>query len=135
MDREEFIEGFVKAVALMKEGKEGTWFYWLDRDEKDNDWAIVVGWQDGYEEDPEDDCTDGSWRLCAKVAYQPWNSVMQCDYDIDWTMPYDEETGEVDDVEMSIYQDSDLRGIAEWLLDCYATYESCFEEANIWISM
>ena len=107
----------------MKTYREGTYYWKLDVDSNGNQWAIVLGWQDGYEEDETDDCTDGTWRLCAKLAYQPVNSMMQCDYDIDWLMPYNEETGEVDDNELSIYPDSDASKIIDWLLKCYETYE------------
>lgn len=37
-------------------------------------WAIVVGWSN---------CLDDS-EICAKIAYQPLNSGLQCDFDVDW---------------------------------------------------
>lgn len=124
MSREKLIKQFQNAIEEMRKTHcNGTYHWNLDVDDKRNQWAIVLGWQDGYEEDPEDDCTDGTYRLCAKLAYQPTNSLMQCDYDIDWLMPYDEETGEVDDNEMSIYPDYDATEIIYWLLKCYETYE------------
>ena len=45
------------------------------------------------------DNTD-DWKLYAKLAYQPTNSLMQ-EYDIDWLMPTDE-NGEVDDTELAV---------------------------------
>lgn len=48
-----------------------------------------------------------------KVAYQSVNSIMQCDYDIDWLMPYNEATGEVDDTDISIDTIEDVR----WLIE------------------
>lgn len=37
-------------------------------------WAIVVGWSQVCDDD----------EICAKVACQPLNSLMQCDFDLDW---------------------------------------------------
>ena len=48
---------------------------------------------------------------------------MQCDYEIDWLMPYDEETMEVDNTETPIYSNDNLEEIVDWLLKCYSTYE------------
>lgn len=60
--------------------------------------AIVVGWSDGFEAAPAGTPNaDGTWRVCAKIAYQHSNNAMQCDFDIDWYMPYNLDTGEVDD--------------------------------------
>ena len=115
---------FIAAVAEMRKTHDvGTYYWKLCEDDKGNDWAIVLGWADGFEPDPNDDCTDGKWRICAKLAYKPSNSMMQCGYDIDWQMPYDEETMEVDDNEVSIYPDTDLADVFEWLLKCWETYK------------
>lgn len=100
----------------------GTYWWYLSTDENDNDWAIVLGWSDGFGEPNEiDDCVKENCRLCVKLAYQPCKSLMR-EYDIDWTMPYNEETGEVDDNEISIYPDTDLKGIIDELLKCYESY-------------
>jgi len=65
--------------------------------------AIVVGWNDGFDEAPAGTPrADGTWRICAKVAYQHANNVMQCDFDVDWTMPYDKDTGDVDDTSIEV---------------------------------
>lgn len=123
MNKENLIKQFQEAVEDMKKHKHNGTYHWnLDVDDKQNQWAIVLGWSDGFEEDPKDDCTDGTYRLCAKLAYQPTNSIMQCDYNIDWLMPYDEETGEVDDNELSIYPNDDAKEIIDWLLKCYERY-------------
>ena len=123
MNNETLIKDFIDAVAYMKETKCNGIYHWiLGTDENNNDWAIVLGWADGFDADEADDCADGTYRLCAKLAYQSNKSIMQCDYDIDWLMPYDEESGEVDDNEVSIYPDTDLVGLVEWLLACYLSY-------------
>lgn len=119
------IQGFSNAVSNMKRTKcDGTYYWPLGTDDNGNDWAIVLGWSDGFDERESDDCTDGTWRLCAKLAYQPWNSIMQCDYDRDWLMPYNEENGEVDDNEVSIYPNTNLQETVDWLLKCYASYNN-----------
>lgn len=120
MEYKKLVKEFTISVNELKKTKDNTTYYWiLDRDEDGNDWAIVLGWADGFEETENDDCTDGTWRLCVKLAYQPWNSVIQCDYDIDWIMPYDEESGEVDDTEVSIYPSTNLEKTIKWLLRHY----------------
>lgn len=123
MNRTKLSQEFKNAVEEMKKNHEpGTYYWYLGSDDK-NDWAIVLGWADGFEEDPTDPCLSGTWRICAKLAYQPSNSIMQCDFDIDWLMPYDEETMEVDDNEISIYPDTNLKEVVDWLLECWDTYK------------
>lgn len=126
MDRKAFVDGFVESVKALKNGENGTYYWWLDIDNEDGlDWAIVLGWGEGWD-DPNDSCCNGHYRIMSKVAYQEHNCIMQCDYDIDWTMPYDEETGEVDDSDFAIYEDYDddkLREIANELLKLADTYK------------
>ena len=123
MTRESLIKDFKRAVKDMRENHyDGTYHWYLHTDENDKDWAIVLGWLSGYEEDEADDCMDGEYRLCAKLAYQSHYSIMQCDYEIDWLLPYNEETGEVDDNELSIYPDTDLEFVIDWLIKCYESY-------------
>jgi hypothetical protein len=81
-----------------------TYIVDLDYDDKGNRWAVVLGWVD-YDGDDE-------YELWGKIAYLPKNSYMK-DYDYDWMMPYDEETGEVWDTEISNPGASD----ASWWLD------------------
>lgn len=124
MTKQKIIKEFKKAVKDMrKHHHDGTYHWHLSTDDNGNDWAIVLGWQDGYEPDEADDCLDGTWRLCAKLAYQSNKSIMQCDYDIDWLLPYNEETMEVDNNELSIYPETDLEDVINWLLKCYSSYE------------
>lgn len=126
MNKIKLIKEFTKAIANMRKTHENGTYYWiLGTDDNDNDWAIVLGWMDGFEPDETDDCMDGTWRLCTKLAYQPNNSLMQCDYDIDWLMPYDEESGEVDDTEIPICSNINITSIEEiigWFLEKYSSY-------------
>lgn len=70
-------------------------------------YCVCMGWQSGYgpasEEkwygkdgrlrpafcppvDPEEESR--GWRICWKIGRQTHNNIMQCDYDIDFEMPY-----------------------------------------------
>jgi len=44
---------------------------------------------------------------------------MQCDYDIDWLMPYDEESGEVWYTELPVYSADNAEEIVNWMLNYY----------------
>ena len=100
-----------KAINLLHEDE--TYFYYVSSADKKNDWALVFGYGEGFEEP----------TLCGKVAYQSKNCLMQ-EYDIDWTMPYDEETGNVDDTEIAIGDATDI----EWLFE---QWERIKKEENI----
>ena len=133
MNRNKLVKEFTAAVEEMcRTHGNGTYHWYLGSDDN-NDWAIVLGWSDGFEPEITDPCMDGTWHLCAKLAYQPSNSIMQCDYDIDWQMPYDEETGEVDDNEIPIYSGTDLADVIDSLLECYATYDIKLNNKIIYI--
>lgn len=116
MEYNKFITNFTEAINNMIEHKIGCNYWWLETDNQNNNWAIVLGWSDGFEEDINDKLCNGSYHLCAKIAYQPKTSVMQCDYDIDWTMPVDEVTGDVWDTNVSINMGDDYKGVIDWLL-------------------
>ena len=45
------IKSFTNAVKEMTQHKEGCYHWWLGTDNNGNNWAIVLGWKDGYEED------------------------------------------------------------------------------------
>ena len=100
--------------ALETEDHCGTWRVPLGRIGK-NRWAIVVAWMD-YD-------GENKWRLFGKVAYQPINSIMQCDYDVDWFMPTTND-GEVDDTEVAIQSEFDI----DWLIGEWNRVQSEMEE-------
>lgn len=114
MNKENIITAFANAVKDMEATHfDGTYHRHLDTDDNGNDWAIVMAYMD-YDGDGE--------SLYAKMAYQPSNSIMQCDYDIDWLIPYDEKTGEVWDTELSV-DSSNAESVINWLLDYYEEYK------------
>ncbi len=77
--------------AIRAKDTTGTWYRVL-KVENGLRWALCAAWMD-YDE-------SGNWLVHAKIAYQPTNSLMQCDYDIDWVMPTI--NGWVDDTEILI---------------------------------
>lgn len=108
------LDEFKNAVIdLVDNGSEGT-YHWILK-YGDINYALVLGWSDGYEE-IDNVFHDGTYMLEAKIAYQPYNSIMQCDYDVDWTMPYDKETMEVDDTSVSIEDYSEIYNAFDWLM-------------------
>lgn len=97
-------ERFVRAVGEMADDHDGLGCrWWVVADDDENVYAIVLGWldEDGH----------AAWRLHAKVAYQSKRSIMQCDYDIDWLMPYDPMTGDVWDTDVAVTPES---AAADW---------------------
>ena len=123
MNKEQFTKEFIAAVREMGKQKHpiGT-RYWILTKEKERHWAIVLGWADGFDYSIQDKFKRKSYRLCAKFAYQSSNSMMQCDYDIDWLIPYNKDSGDVDDTEVGIYSGDDLNKTADWLWECYLSY-------------
>ena len=95
----EFLQG-----AIDNEDHESTWFLVLET-HNGKRWALVAAWMD-Y-----DDTDD--WKLYAKLAYQPTNSLMQ-EYDIDWLMPTDE-NGECDDTELAVGDEPNDFDIDWWI--------------------
>ena len=62
----------------------------------ENDYCVCVGWHDcgaKGEKSPDDD----GYRVAWKIGRQSVRNVMQCDLDVDFEMPYSEESGDVDD--------------------------------------
>jgi len=91
------------------------WKVYANTDDN-KDISIVLGWTDGFDKnDPDKDkYQDNTWRLAVKVGYQPSNSMMQCDYDVDFNLPYNPDNGDVcDDCEYCIYETTDFEALAK----------------------
>lgn len=92
----EWAESTCQKLVDQKEGC--GWYYLGSSKTTTGDMAIVMGWSDGFDNDNSGNPkADGSWRICTKLAYNC--DDIECDYDIDWEMPYDEATGDVDDTD------------------------------------
>lgn len=91
----------------LDENKHGCCYHKVAETDGGTILAIVVGWSDGFDKAPDGTpCADGSWRICAKIAYQHSNSAMQSDFDIDWLMPYGN-NGSCDDTTCEVVGNDD----------------------------
>lgn len=59
------------------------------------DYSVCIGWHDLGDGPKEDGYHH--WVIAWKIGRQTLNNAMQCDFDVDFEMPYNEETGDVDD--------------------------------------
>ena len=50
-------------------------------------YSVCIGWHDGGH----------GWEVAWKIGRQTTNNIMQCDFDVDFEMPYSDESGDVDD--------------------------------------
>ena len=72
--------------------------------------CFVVGWSNGADyggDDKEYGYFDEGYCISAKIGYQHRNNAMQSDYDWDFNMPYDLETGDVWDTSSYVPRDAD----------------------------
>lgn len=104
-----------KSVEWLMQEKCGCCNYHLLTDDNGRMWSIVIGWQDGYDPSDSNLYSDGTWAICTKIAYQEPDNMMQTDFDIDFTMPYDEATGEVDDTCHCISREESFAELANYL--------------------
>lgn len=102
-------------------------------------YCVCMGWQSGY--GPASDekwygkdgrprpafCppvtpgeADDGWRICLKIGRQTHNNIMQCDYDIDFEMPYVTEKMAKDDPELVEGTVDDTNGdvVLKWGVVC-----------------
>ena len=120
MDLKKFKDGFRKAVKSLMEGEDGTYFWRLESTDK-NDYAVVLGWTEETPDEVEETTPfyhDG-YQLCAKIAYQPKSSIMQCDFDVDWIKPFDKEEGEVMETDYYINSEDDIEKAINELLEMW----------------
>ena len=85
----------------------------------DNDWAVYVGWSEGFDENDESVIHDDKypeWAICTKIA--TIHEAVWADYDF-CDMPYNEKTGDVWDTDMAISPEESYPNTAAWLLDEY----------------
>lgn len=72
--------------------------------------CFVVGWAEGRDygdDDKKYGYFDEGYCISAKIGYQHRNNAMQTDYDWDFNMPYDLETGDVWDTSSYVPRDAD----------------------------
>lgn len=92
-----------ESVEWLREMQEGCCSICFAADDRYN-YAVCIGWHNtGPDRIPQPDGTwkdvpgDDGWRIAWKIGRQTHDNVMQCDFDVDFEMPYDTDTGDVDD--------------------------------------
>lgn len=105
-----------KAADYLASTKEqGGCYHWkICANTDDNkDIYIVLGWTQYEYDSGNTKYYDKGYNLAVKVAYQPSNSIMQCDYDVDFNLPYNPYNGEIDnDFEYLLTDTTDFNSIA-----------------------
>lgn len=109
-----------EAASYIDSGDAYPTWHWTIGSDSSNYYVIALGFADGFEPN-EDEFTDsyGS-HLCMKWGILPKNSAMT-EYDMDITMPYDPETGDVFDSETTISGEIGASDV-QWLLDSFNEY-------------
>lgn len=107
------------ADYLVSTKEQGGCYHWkvCANTDDNKDISIVLGWDYYGIESKErmDKYYDDQFRLAAKVGYQPSNSIMQSDYDIDFNLPCTKENVVCDDCEECLYEDTDFEELAKLL--------------------
>lgn len=121
IDVKQFAKELKEAAEWLADNKEsgGCYrFHTIEMDDKgiNKNVSIVLGWTDGFDAKEQDKYSDDTWRLAVKVGYQPVNSMMQCDYDIDFNQVYDKETGDVYESEIVLYENDDFEKVADSII-------------------
>lgn len=122
---EELLPLIKDAIAtVINTDYDGVYFWELGCDQQNRVWAVVLGWQDyGPSDDDDDDdkYAVGKYHLCIKLAINI--DDYQADYNWNWYMPWDEETGDVHDTELAV-SDKTLAKDLKWLLEQFYTMYS-----------
>ena len=108
------IKEFKDAIDTMLNGYiDGVSYIKLGKTDDDKTIAIVIGWQDGYNDGEkwQVKCGDLTFTLCAKVAINI--DDLQCDYNFDWYMPSNKD-GDIYDTNIAL--SGDYRSDLAWLL-------------------
>ena len=99
----------------LKKEDSGCCHFKLLTDDNNNSWFILMGWSDGFDESDNSRWQSGPCKICTKIGYQSSNNIMQTDLDIDFLMPYDKETGDVDDTEWTLADEPNWDKLADEL--------------------
>ena len=103
-----------EAVGYIDSGDAYPTWHWNLGDDDEYDYELVLGFSGGYSPN-EDEFTDSNgYHLCLKWARVPKNSAMN-EYDVDYEMVYDEESGDVRDTEVAV-SDYNMYSDISWLL-------------------
>lgn len=117
---------FKDAVSSLTNGYT-CWHKLLGRTDAGTELVFVIGWSDaGYDEEDakKNGYADGRYTICSKIACQSRYNGSQTDYDGDFVMPYDKETGDVWDTDTMVSNNE-----SDWEADA-ATYNK--DAQDIW---
>ncbi len=86
-------------------------------------WSVCMGWHSAG--------ARGQWTVAWKIGRQTRNNIMQTDLDLDFEMPYDPETGDVDDTLETL---DDVGGwtAADWRAVAKSMRETAVAVYNRW---
>lgn len=102
-----------KTIAELANGDWSASHLLLCRDDFGREWSLVFGWRHSDSGAPESECNRNGYHMEAEVGWQPYNSGMQTDIDIDWRLPisYDEDgnPGDVFDTSILITSPDDAK--------------------------
>ena len=95
---------------------EGGCCHWpIYYEEDGKEWDVVLGWAEGYDEDPNIYYENGC-AICASVRYQDAHNAMQTDMNMDFLMPCNED-GDCWDADVTVSKEEDFNALAKYLLD------------------
>lgn len=101
-------------VRLLEKEQMGCSSLWFDTDAKDN-YAVCIGWHHYDDKRLPDGKYEAVWKVAWKIGRQSHRNASQCDFDIDFEMPYNPETGDVDcTCEVIDVVDGKPEGYASW---------------------
>lgn len=104
----------LKEAARKDEQFSIAWF----KPTKDSPFSIIGGWLEGFSEDYSDllciSKTNPNYAMCVKIAVNE-GPYAYTDFEI-MNMPYNSETGEVDDVCIPLEYNDDVESLAKFLL-------------------
>jgi hypothetical protein len=94
-------------IDFVWDSKEGTAYIEMGEIPDGRKLCLVFGWTEGYEkgEDYQDIVNGTVYTLCCKLAVNI--DDLQCDFDIDWYMPWGKKDGDVWDTMMAVTKDYD----------------------------
>ena len=116
-EQEKIRKAYANLVKKALDNKDGaTWMECKTLDDG-RKLCLVMGWCEGYEkgEGYQFEKDGIIYTLCSKLAVNI--DDLQCDFDMDWYMPWDKETNEVYDTCMAVDKlehDQDIYGNATW---------------------
>lgn len=92
------------AVKTLRDNNNGTVYQVVGYTQDGQGLYLVMGYQDGYEKGEKYQTIEGEkiYTLCGKLACNV--SSLQCDYDVDWYMPW-QSNGDVYDTDTAITDD------------------------------